>query len=291
MSERGTTSWRALWEETSAAVGSRAQARWLCEAASGSSGDEFVAELDSPATERMVAHLDAMLARWRGGEPLQYVLGSWSFRRLELMVDRRVLIPRPETEQVVEVALATLADRLRPLVVADLGTGSGAIGLSIAAELPVDAAVVWLTDVSADALHVARANLAGVGRTAANVRVVAGSWFAALPDELRGTLDLVVANPPYVATGDEELDAAVRDHEPALALFAGDDGLDAIREIVHEAPAWLRPGGALVLEIGHAQGADVRALLDAGPYDDVEIRGDLTGRDRIAVARTPVPPA
>lgn len=280
----GTSSWRRLWDETAAVVGSRPQARWLCEAASGIDGDEFLADLDEPATERMVAHLDSMLERWRTGEPLQYVLGRWQFRRIELMIDRRVLIPRPETELVAEVALATLRDRPRPLVVADLGTGSGAIGLSLAAELPIDGVTVWITDVSPAALDVARANLAGLGRPAANVRVAQGSWFEALPHELESRLDLVVANPPYIALDDPDLDGAVRDHEPATALFSGVSGLDAITELVVAAPGWLRPGGSLVLEIGHLQGGAVRSLLAAGPFTGVEILPDLAGRDRIASA-------
>lgn len=280
----GTTSWRQLWDETASAVGSRPQARWLCEVASGADGDEFVAELDAPATERMVAHLDAMLARLRAGEPLQYVLGRWAFRHVELMVDRRVLIPRPETELVVDVALETLGRRSRPLVVADLGTGSGAIGLSLAVELPLDGVTVWITDVSGEALDVARANLAGIGRHAANVRVAQGSWFDALPRELHGGLDLVVANPPYIALDDPEVDDAVREHEPASALFSGAAGLDAIAEIVAQAPRWLRPGGSLVLEIGHAQADDVGGLLRDGPFDEIGIRRDLAGRDRIASA-------
>src|SRR5438105_5970876 len=141
-----------------------------------------------------------MVARRAAGEPLQYVLGRWAFRTLDLMVDRRVLIPRPETEQVVEVALAE-ARRLHARIAADLGTGSGAIALSLAAELPgVD---VWATDVSADALAVARANLAGIGTfAAARVRIQEGDWFGALPPELRGRLDIVVSNPPYI--GDDE---------------------------------------------------------------------------------------
>ena len=127
-------------------VGARHEARWLCEVATALDGDEFVRGLDEPATERMVAHLDAMVARYRAGEPLQYVLGRWSFRRLDLAVDRRVLIPRPETELVAEVAIE-LARRVEPpRLVADLGTGSGAIGLSMAVELPLDGTTVWITD-------------------------------------------------------------------------------------------------------------------------------------------------
>jgi release factor glutamine methyltransferase len=281
----GTISWRALLAETARIVGDRRHARWLCEVASGMDGGELLAALDEPATERAVAHLDAMTARRRTGEPLQYVLGSWQFRRLDLLVDRRVLIPRPETEWVCQAALDALDGMARPLSIADLGTGSGAIGLSLAAELPPGTATVWVTDVSPDALDVARANLAGLGRAAAAVRVAEGSWFAALPADLRGRLDLVVANPPYIAAGDPDVGADVHEWEPHGALYAGADGLDAIREIVSAAPEWLRPGGVLVLEIGASQGASVSALIE-GAGMAAEIRRDPAGRDRIAVGHT-----
>src|SRR5690606_3816137 len=125
-------------------------------------GDEFDRALDDGVTERMVAHLDALLARYATGEPLQYVLGRWGFRRLDLAIDPRVLIPRPETELVAGVAI-DLAGRVpSPRAVADLGTGSGAIGLSVADELPLDGTTVWITDADGDALDVARANLAGL---------------------------------------------------------------------------------------------------------------------------------
>jgi release factor glutamine methyltransferase len=283
----GTISWRELWTQTASTVGGRPQARWLCEAASGFDGDEFLLELDTAATQRSVAHLDRMLTRLAAGEPLQYVLGSWSFRRLDLMVDRRVLIPRPETEDVAGVAIELARDRQRPVVCADLGTGSGAIGLSLAAELPVEGVTVWLTDVSMDALDVARANIAGIGRGAANVRCSSGSWFEALPDELRGLLDVVVSNPPYVPDDDPALEPIVHDWEPAGALFGGADGLDAVRAIATDAPQWLRPGGWLVLEIGSGQGRAVADLLTARGLIDVEIRPDAAGHSRIAIARRP----
>jgi release factor glutamine methyltransferase len=292
MAERdhATISWRTLWTQTAAIAGGRAQARWLCETASGFDGDEFFEALDAPATVRAVAHLDRMLSRLADGEPLQYVLGRWGFRRLDLMVDRRVLIPRPETEEVAGVALAIARDLPRPLVCADLGTGSGAIGLSLAAELPIEGVTVWLTDVSPDALDVAGANLAGIGRGAVNVRLAAGSWFAALPGELRGRLHVVVANPPYVAVDDPQLEPRVRDWEPADALFAGTDGLDAVRVIVGESAEWLVPGGWLVLEIGADHGAATAELLGAAGLSEIEIRPDAAGRDRIAIARLPSEP-
>ena len=278
-----TVSWRELLAETTGVVGERPAARWLCEVASGADRIEDV--LDEPATQRMVAHLDAMVARHRAGEPLAYVLGRWSFRHLDLAVDRRVLIPRPETEVVAGVAIELARTLPPPIVVADLGTGSGAIGLALVDELPLEGTTVWLTDASPDALDLARANLAGVGRRAANGRVAEGDWFAALP---AGTvLDLAVANPPYVADGAADLEDAVREWEPHDALFAGADGLDAMRAIVDAAPRHVRSGGWLVLEIGADQGAAVAQLLRAGGYVDVAIRPDLAGRDRVAVGRLP----
>jgi release factor glutamine methyltransferase len=278
--------WRELWAETSEAVGDRASARWLCEVASASlGGDDFVTRLDEAASVRMVAHLDSMVARYRTGEPLQYVLGEWDFRRLTLAVDRRVLIPRPETELVAGVAIE-LAARCRPTrTVADLGTGSGAIGLSLAVELPRQGTVVWITDASADAIDVARSNLAGIGPSAANVRVAQGSWFEALPDET--PFDLIVSNPPYVAAGSPDLESSVADWEPSMALLSGSDGLDDIRMIAAGAPVRLRPGGSLVLEIGADQGRAVVDILREAGLVDVEVRQDLAGRDRIAVARRP----
>ena len=278
--------WRVMWEETALVVGGRAEARWLCEEASGAFGSEFAEVLNEPATERTLAHLDAMLARWRAGEPLQYVLGHWSFRRLDLMVDARVLIPRPETELVVETALELAGAMIGepPLRCADLGTGSGAIGLSLAFEMPRGTVEVWLTDVSADALDVARANAAGLGIAGAGVRFGQGPWFAALPAELKGTFGIIVSNPPYIATGDPEVDAVVHQWEPAGALYAGADGLDAVRAIGEGALEWLAPGGRLVLEIGARQGRAAVDLLASAGLTDVEVRADLAGRDRIIVA-------
>ena len=281
-----TVTWRELWAETADVVGDRHRARWLCEVASASvDGDEFLARLGEAATVRMVSHLDSMVARHRAGEPLQYVLGEWSFRHITLSVDRRVLIPRPETELVAEVAIG-LAAQCRPTrTVADLGTGSGAIGLSMAYELPRQGTEVWLTDASADAIDVARANLAGIGPAAVNVRVAQGSWFEALPSGV--SFDVIVSNPPYVAVGSADLDADVGEWEPASALFAGADGMDDIRTLAAGAPDRLRPGGALVLEIGADQGRAVEEVLHHAGLVDVEIRRDLSDRDRIAVARRP----
>jgi len=290
-------SWRVLLRETTSAVGESAPARWLCETASGLSGDEFLAELDQPATLRMVAHLDSMVARYRSGEPLAYVLGHWSFRHIDVMVDRRVLIPRPETEIVAGRAIELVTrgsdgesgvpvDATRRI--ADLGTGSGVIGLSMASELSISGTEVWLTDVSRDALDVARANAAGLGRRAANVRIAEGRWFAALPENLTESFDVIVSNPPYIADGDSEVDSPVREWEPGSALFAGSDGLQDLRAIVGEAQTWLRPSGWLIVEIGYRQGVAVEKLfIDCG-FVDVRVGQDLTGRDRYVEGRRPV---
>lgn len=277
----GTLTWGELWNETTTGL-DRPRARWLCEVASGHDGDEFLAILAHPASERAVAHLDAMLARLADGEPLQYVLGRWGFRHLDLMVDRRVLIPRPETELVVDVALRHARSLEHPITCADLGTGSGAIGLSLARELPIDGVTVWMTDCSTEALDVARANAAGIGRAAANVRLAHGDWFGALPANLAGHLGVVVSNPPYVGDDDPELEAIVRQWEPAIALFGGTDGLDAIRDLIAESGQWLRPGGWLVVEIGSTHGRRVTELLHAAGFDDVSITADLSGHDRVA---------
>jgi release factor glutamine methyltransferase len=277
--------WRSLWAETTDRLGGRyAEARWICEEASGYEGSEWAGALDEPARTGAVARLDALVARRLAGEPIQYVLGHWGFRRLDLLVDQRVLIPRPETELVVEVALEEASRLGRPLVVADLGTGSGAIALALADELGLRDVEIWASDASEEALHVARANLAGIGRAGVNVRIALGRWFGALPVHRRGRLDLVVSNPPYIAEGDPEVDDAVRAWEPASALFAGAAGLDAVDEIVTGAVDWLRPGGALVMEIGARQGDAAIGLASGAGFSDAAVRPDLAGADRVLVA-------
>lgn len=280
----GTVTWRELVAETESLLGDSQHARWICETATSSTPVEFRSMLDEAAGERAVAHLDAMVARARGGEPLQYVLGAWAFRRLDLAVDARVLIPRPETESVAEVAIE-IARTVGPTRrVLDLGTGSGAIGLAMADELPIDGTSVWISDVSAEALAVARANLAGIGRAARNVRIAEGSWFGALSDGER--FDVIVSNPPYVADGSADAERIVTEWEPSTALFAGVDGLDDLRTIVAEAPSWLSAGGWLVVEHGFDQGPAVSELFGAAGFIDVETRQDLAGLDRIGLGRT-----
>ena len=277
----GNATWRGAVSATSARVGDERAARWLCETASGADdADEFRSMLDDTVSARAAAHLESMVTRVEAGEPLQYALGRWAFRRLDLMVDRRVLIPRPETELVVDHVLAHLRTLGRRAVVADLGTGSGAIGLSVLHEMPPGSVDVWMTDESEDALDVARANAAGVARSASGARFARGDWFGALPEALRGNVDVVVSNPPYVAMDDPELDASVRAWEPAGALIAGSDGLDDLRIIISTAHEWLRSGGLLVVEIGHSQGQAVTDLCLRSGMGDIRVRQDLAGRDR-----------
>jgi release factor glutamine methyltransferase len=281
----GTVTWRELLEETAAVVGARNEARWLCEEASGYFGSEFHEVLDQAVTKRSVAHLDAMVARVRTGEPLQYVLGHWSFRELDLMVDPRVLIPRPETELIVDLAKKAMSADAHGAIAVDLGTGSGAIGLALAMELPRGSAEIWITDSSRDALEVASANLAGLGVRGNNVHVALGDWYEALPHVIRGRVALIVSNPPYIAAGDSEVEKIVSDYEPHGALFAGSTGLEDLTVIINGSREWLSPNGALVVEIGHRQGSEAKRLATEAGFADVTIHQDLTGKDRFLTAR------
>jgi release factor glutamine methyltransferase len=279
-----TLTWRHLYRLATERLGSDVEARRIVERASGREGPDWLLTLDEAVPKRAVSFFDDMVERRAAGEPLQYVLRRWGFRTLDLLVDRRVLIPRPETEVVVEVAIRELRriDSRRPLV-ADLGTGSGAIALSIAVE--VANAHVWATDASSEALAVARANLAGIGSPAAvRVRLAHGPWFAALPGAYRGEFDLVVSNPPYIAER-EVLPSEVADWEPRPALIAGPAGTEAIAEVVGSAREWLAPNGALVVEIAPHQADEARTLAHNAGFADVDVRSDLNGRARVLVAR------
>lgn len=280
-------SWRDMLVRTADIVGDRTTAKWLCEHASGCDADEFREILDELVSQRCGLHLDDMMRRYLGGEPLQYVMGRWQFRHLDLMVDQRVLIPRPETELIVDIARQYLADKQQPFVIVDLGTGSGAIGLSLLHELPLDSATMYMTDASLDAIDVARANATGLGRHAAGARFAVGEWWDALPQDLAGTVDVVVSNPPYIAVGDAEVEQSVNAWEPHGALFAGDDGLDDIRVIVRDALTWLRPNGMLVLEMGYTQATVVKQLFTDAGFMNVQVHKDLAGLDRFVSGIAP----
>lgn len=273
--------------EASTAVDSpEVDARRIVEAASGASPAEFESILGRPATTLTAARFGSMLVRRCEGEPLQYVVGSWGFRTLDLMVDHRVLIPRPETEVVAgwtvdEVErLAAGPGREREVVVVDLGTGSGAIGLSVAVECPQ--ARVFATDVSSDALAVARANLAGVGRAATRVSLHEGDWYDALPEALRGSVDVVVSNPPYIGTG-EELPPVVADWEPPVALWSGPAGHEAVEQVIGGASQWLKPGGALVLEVASHRAYTTAGMAAVAGFAGVRVEQDLAGLDRVVI--------
>ncbi|HEX4220030.1 MAG TPA: HemK/PrmC family methyltransferase [Acidimicrobiales bacterium] len=323
---------RQLVEAATSRLGSGAEARWIIEhalAADGCPNPMLVSAsgLDATVPPSVSVLVESLVARRQAGEPLQYVLGSWSFRTLELAVDRRVLIPRPETEQVVEVALAELqrvmvgrvtaervtvdrvtVDRVgktagpanRPPRAVDLGTGSGAIALSLAVEGGSRHAglEVWATDSSPGALDVARANLSSLAASGPGadrglvdrVRLRQGQWFAALPTELVGSVDLIVSNPPYVSLGEyPDLDPAVRDWEPKEALVAGSSsdgsgGLAEVETILAGAPRWLSGDGALVVELAPHQGDAAMTMARRGGFVDVRMEPDLAGRPRVLVA-------
>ena len=262
----------------------RQEARWLVERVSGYESSDLIVNAGELVSTRSVARFDQMLGRRGSGEPLQYVLGRWQFRALELYVDSNVLIPRPETEIVAGLAIgAALAVRDRPPLIADLGTGSGAIALSVASEVPT--AQVWATDLSPGALRVARANAGGLGRRGANVTTLEGSWFEPLPRGLLGQLDVVVSNPPYI--GEDEragLPAEVRDWEPHLALFADDEGRAHVAHLIDVAPTWLRPGGSLVIEMAPRQTEWASERARTVGYSTVRIVKDLAGRERALLA-------
>ena len=278
-------------------LGSAVEARWIAEEVLGSASSS-----EHEVGDAEIALLSVMAERRAAGEPLQYVLGSWAFRALELGVDRRALIPRPETEQVVEIAIAELRHAVgarratSPATLADLGTGTGAIALAISAELGEGRPDlrVWATDAQADALELAGENLARVARAhpwvARQVRTRRGRWFGALPAAERGRLDLVVANPPYVSEEEwESLDAEVR-LEPRSALVAGrgtdgTPGFADVETVVSGAREWLMATGVVVVELAPAQAAAAAELAGRLGYRHVRIERDLAGRDRAVVAR------
>ena len=238
---------------------------------------ELYTGFERPLGEDELAECRELIARRAKREPVAYILGRWGFRGLDLEVDRRVLVPRPETELLVDRCLALVDGAAGPEVL-DVGTGSGAIALALASELPE--ARVAGCDVSGAALEVARANGERLG--------VEVEWVAS--DMLSGVggrrFHLVVSNPPYVAAGEiEALEPEVRDWEPRGATVAGETGLEAIERLVAQAPAALEPGGALVLEVGAGQAAAVAALLEGAGLAGVRRDPDHAGIERIVWGR------
>ncbi len=308
-----------LVAELAELVGAPHEARFIVDEAVGGGPDPMQpGAVAGPLPPDAVASARVMAARRAAGEPLQYVFGHWAFRSLDLLVDRRVLIPRPETEQVVEVALAE-ARRLHGaphgpggddgpgstgdrggLVAVDVGTGSGAIALSLATELGWELAEVWGVDASADALAVAASNLGALrgvracDRALPLVSLVRGEWLDPLPARLRRRVGLVVSNPPYVSEDEwAALDPEVR-VEPRRALVSGPGrdgtpGLAGVDAVLVGSLAWLRRPGAVVVELAPHQ-ADAAARLARGlGYSDVRVEPDLAGRARVLVARAATP--
>lgn len=277
----------------------RADAEELMAAQLGLPRSQLSLRLEDPMPAARALLYAAAVERRRIGEPVAYITGRQGFWTLELAVNPSVLIPRPDTETLVEWVLQLVGDgRLRAspegggtdtdslseavLKIADLGTGSGAIALALAQNLPSDVRV-FATDFSAAALNQARQNARALAIGAIEFRD--GHWYAALRRHRHESVDLIVSNPPYIAADDPHL-ADLR-YEPRFALTAGPDGLDAIREIVSGASAHLRAGGWLMLEHGYDQGDAVRALLRQAGFKDVETRRDFGGHERASAGRMP----
>ncbi|MGH8872527.1 MAG: peptide chain release factor N(5)-glutamine methyltransferase [Acidimicrobiia bacterium] len=220
--------------------------------------------------------LEALIARRLGGEPLQYIEGTAAFGPLDLMIDDRVLIPRPETEGIFELSSRMVRS---PEIIVDLCTGSGALALALKSRFP--AAAVFATDISADAIEVATDNRY---RTGLQIYLAEGNLFDPLPTAILGSVDLIVANPPYVAEVDFDRLPVDVQREPKVALVAGPTGLEVIQRIGASAAAWLRPGGVVICEIGEKQGVSATSSFMDLP---AIVRQDLTGRDRYIVAVKP----
>lgn len=243
---------------------------------------EIVARGSDVFPDALRHRLGALAARLAGGEPLAYALGWTEFLGRRFRCDRRALIPRPETEGLVAAALAEPAARAPGARLADVGTGSGVIAVSLALALPQ--AWVLAIDRSAEALALARGNAIALGA----LERIAFEQADLLDDRTADSLDLVAANLPYVESGQlAALPRHVRDFEPVAALDGGPDGLDFIRRLAPQATLALRPGGVLLLEIGEAQGPAVRALLAAAGFTGIAVRRDDAGHDRIVRANCP----
>lgn len=258
------------------------EAEWLLSHVLGKSRSWLYSHGDDALGHEATGRFEQLLARRAAGEPVAYLIGQRGFWQFDLQVTPATLIPRPETELLVELAL----DRLpgdQPWRVADLGTGSGAIALALAFERPN--ARVLTTDASVAALEVARGNAAALNLGRIEFR--AGSWYEPLASEC---FDLIASNPPYIADGDVHLAQGDLRHEPRSALASGVDGLEAIRVLAAGAPRHLRPGGWLLVEHGWDQGDRVRALLAAAGLQDVRTARDLENRDRVSLGHAPAEP-
>jgi release factor glutamine methyltransferase len=249
----------------------------------GAGPTELTLRHREPVSDGAARRLENLVADRLRGRPLAYVVGHVEFCGLDLLCDERALIPRPETEELVDIALQCLPPprtNAHPLAI-DVGTGSGNIALALAHRRP-DLRVI-ATDISAEALALAPANRVRTGLSE-RVHFVLGYSLAGFRGA--GTADLVVSNPPYIVPGDPYLDRSVADHEPATALFAGPTGIEIVAELVGQSPPILRPGGALVCEIGYDQGAAVRLLVGRDPlWGPPVLHRDLAGIERVVAVR------
>jgi release factor glutamine methyltransferase len=250
-------------------------ARLLLEAAGPATRAEILADPHRPLGDAAAARLEAFVARRQRREPVSQILGRKAFWTLMLKVGRDVLTPRPETETILDVALAGFAEA-RAFTVLDLGVGSGALLLAILAERPLAKGLG--VDVSEEALAVARDNAASLG-LAGRAALLRGDWTVGLAE---ASFDLVVANPPYIPSAEiETLAPEVRDHEPRLALNGGPDGLDAYRRLAPEILYVLKPGGQFVVEVGAGQAPTVETLFAAAGGAELTRRRDLAGHERV----------
>ncbi len=258
------------------------EARLIVAGAAGKTPEKLLQDLQLYASDEIEQRVDALAARRLSGEPAAYLVGRWGFYGLDLAVTPDVLIPRMDTEVLVDCALARLRGKTELARVLDLCTGSGCIGCAIAHALPQSRAV--LADVSAPALAVARENIAALGLTG---RVSAELLDVRCdPPRALGSFDMIVSNPPYIRDDEmPKLDASVRDYEPALALAAGADGLDFYRAIAEKWTPLLRLGGWMLLEVGEGQAPDVTALLRRAGLRSLGTARDTAGTERVVFGR------
>jgi release factor glutamine methyltransferase len=259
------------------------EADWLLAHVLGLPAHALLLEGERAVSARQAERSWALIRRRASHEPLQYLLGTQEFRGLDMAVTPDVLIPRPETELLVEETLRAIARVSGPRL-ADVGTGSGCIAVAVVRERPD--ATVYALDISAPALAVARANAIRHG-TFDRIRFIQTDLLEAFSARARERFDVIVSNPPYIPVGElDGLQPEVAHYEPRMALAAGSDGLTYHRQLLREAPTFLKPGGCLIMELGYGQADSVMSLArSSGAYDSVVCRKDTAGIERVLVAR------